>query len=29
MVAIAGWQLGKLERKFYDGEYPPTRNFKD
>ena len=27
--AIAAWQLGKLERKFYDGEYPPTRNVKD
>ena len=29
MGAIARWQLGKLERRFYDGEYPPTRNFKD
>ncbi|MEM9246299.1 MAG: cell death suppressor protein Lls1, partial [Cyanobacteria bacterium P01_F01_bin.153] len=29
VMAIAWWQLGKLERKFYDGEYPPARNLKD
>ncbi|MEM6500204.1 MAG: Rieske 2Fe-2S domain-containing protein [Cyanobacteria bacterium P01_C01_bin.89] len=29
MGAIAWWLLGKLDRKFYDGEYPPTRNLKD
>ncbi|OKH15076.1 Rieske 2Fe-2S domain-containing protein [[Limnothrix rosea] IAM M-220] len=25
---LAWWKLGQYERKFYDGEYPPTRNYK-
>ncbi|MEM8642851.1 MAG: Rieske 2Fe-2S domain-containing protein [Cyanobacteria bacterium P01_G01_bin.54] len=28
-VVFAGWwKLGQLERGFYDGEYPPTRNYR-
>jgi len=29
ILGLTWWQLGKYERKFFDGEYPPTRNFKD
>lgn len=29
VIGIIGWQLHKLERKFFEGEYPPTRNYKD
>ncbi|MGB2923900.1 MAG: Rieske 2Fe-2S domain-containing protein [Limnothrix sp.] len=29
ILGLVWWQLGKYERKFFEGEYPPTRNFKE
>lgn len=28
LCGLTWWQLGNYSRKFYDGEYPPTRNYK-
>ncbi|MGB0560976.1 MAG: Rieske 2Fe-2S domain-containing protein [Spirulinaceae cyanobacterium] len=28
LVLTGWWKLGQLERGFYDGEYPPTRNYR-
>lgn len=29
LSGLTWWQLGKFERKFFEGEYPPTRNYKN